>query len=171
MFHRAYQQLRSRFYDSHPNLPLDPDSEQAYRPRTMHTDWLHIAVVAFGAFFGTLARYYVGEIMTGDSGSWPWSIFFVNILGAFILGVILQTLLRHGKDEGRKRALRLMLGTGFLGSFTTYSSLAAGVVLLARGGDVSLAVSYALISVVLGVLAAAAGIQVATINHKRRVRV
>lgn len=167
MFMRIYGRFRAHFHDTHPNLPLDPDSEQAFRPRPMHTDWAHIAVVAFGAFFGTLARYYVGVALPDSKDTWPWSIFFVNILGAFILGLLLQALLHRGKDEGRRRVLRLMLGTGFLGSFTTYSSLATGVVLLMRGGAISIAVSYAITSIVLGVLAAMVGIQVATIHYKR----
>jgi fluoride exporter len=159
--------FKRRFYDSHPRLPLDPDSDQLKITRPIHTDSAHIAVVAFGAFFGTLLRYEMTMwIPVGDQG-WPTATLAINIAGAFLLGLLLQVLLHHGKDEGGRRIMRLLVGTGFMGAFTTYSSLATGTVLLTRDGHVQLAVEYALTSVIAGVIAAAAGIWVASAHHRR----
>lgn len=166
MVTEVVQRVRRRFYDSHANLPLDPDSELAYKPRPMHTDWAHIAVVAFGAFFGTYARYLVEAWLPSDTSSWPRAIFLVNLVGAFTLGLLLQMLLYRGKDNGRRRIARLMFGTGFLGSFTTYSSLAVGATLLVHGGDMVIALSYATVSVVAGLILCVCGIWSATAIEK-----
>lgn len=157
-----------KFYDSHPELPLDPDSDQFKVVRPIHTDPSHIAIVAFGAFFGTLMRYEIGLWLPAGKSDWPMATLLINVAGAFALGLLLQTLLHRGKDEGGRRILRLTLGMGFLGAFTTYSSLATGAALLANNGAIVTAILYAIISVVLGMIAAMLGIRVATAHHKRR---
>lgn len=162
------ENFRRRFYDSHPRLPLDPDSDQLQPARPMHTDWAHIVVVASGAFFGTLARYGIGLLLPTGKAGWPTAILLINILGALLLGLLLQALLHRGKDEGGRRVLRLTLGTGFLGAFTTYSSLATSTALLLRSGEAGLAIGYACVSVVLGLVACALGIWLATAHHARR---
>lgn len=77
--------------------------------------------------------------------------------GAFCLGLVLTILARLGPDEGRRRDLRLTLGTGLLGGFTTYSLLA--VQTLQRLPLLGLI--YGLASVVLGVAAAGIGVRAA----------
>lgn len=149
------------FYDSYPNLPLDPDSEQItplHRP--IHTRPSHIFAVGVGGFFGTLGRYWLG-LLIPSFPSWPMAIFCINILGAFLLGLLLESLLRQGKDEGGRRLLRLLLGTGFLGAFTTYSTLAVGSLQLLRHDSIS-ALLYLLGSICFGAIAAALGIRAAT---------
>ena len=150
-----------RFYDSYPNLPLDPDSEQlAPSHRAIHTRPSHILVVGVGGFFGALCRYGINWAVPSVR-SWPLAIFCINVLGAFLLGFLLEGLLVRGKDVGGRRLLRLLLGTGFLGAFTTYSSLTVGAVQLAQQHLLE-ALLYALLSICLGVAAAALGIRVAT---------
>ncbi len=160
--------FKRRFYDSHPNLPLDPDPDQISFVRPIHTDWAHIAIVGAGAFFGTLARYDLGLLVPNGPDGWPTATFLINISGAFLLGMLLQSLLHQGKDEGGRRIVRLTLGTGFMGAFTTYSSLATSVALLARGDRVGLAIGYGVISVVFGIVACAVGIWMASAYNKRR---
>jgi len=159
------EKFKRRFYDSHPELPLDPDSEQAITKRLPHTDGAHILVVAFGGFFGTLARYQLGLLLPVEKNGWPIMTFMINIAGAFVLGLLLESLTRRGKDEGGRRAIRLLLGTGFLGAFTTYSSLATGVVILWQNNETMLALLYGFTSLVFGVFAAALGIQIAAKRH------
>ncbi|GAB3032961.1 hypothetical protein GCM10027052_07550 [Parafrigoribacterium mesophilum] len=133
----------------------------------MHLHWRYIGLVALGGTFGTAARIGLTEALP----SWqsvPVTTVGVNILGAFLLGVLLASLTRRGGDEGTRRAARLLLGTGFLGGFTTYSALAVDTDTLVRSGQAGLAVAYALTTVVLGALAAAAGIRVATRRGGRR---
>lgn len=120
---------------------------------------LVLAVLA-GGLVGTPARYAVARTLPAPAHGWPTATFTVNLAGAFLLGVLLEALARRGDDSGRRRLLRLGLGTGFLGSFTTYSALAVDTDLLVRAHRPGLAAAYALSSVVLGVLLAAAGVAV-----------
>lgn len=118
-------------------------------------------------FSERFARYSISQWLPAHQNDWPVAIFFINIIGAFLLGLLLQALLHRGKDEGGRRILRLLIGTGFLGAFTTYSSLATGVILLAHDNAVVSAVSYATVSVVVGVIACMLGIRMATFHYTR----
>ncbi|MFJ2355694.1 fluoride efflux transporter FluC [Frigoribacterium sp. NPDC087798] len=133
----------------------------AARPRAPHLRPSLIALVALGGALGTAARVGI-TLVVPSWGAFDTAIFAINVVGAFVLGVLLERLLRSGPDEGGRRRLRLLVGTGVLGGFTTYSSLATETAALAGagGGDLVVAVLYGLLSLVLGVLAAAAGIRV-----------
>jgi CrcB protein len=85
----------------------------------------------------------------------------VNLLGAFVLGLVLEAVARRGPDAGVRRRIRLLLGTGFCGAFTTYSALAVEVDLLVRTGQPATAIAYALTTVVAGFLVCTFGIWVA----------
>jgi fluoride exporter len=64
----------------------------------------------------------------------------------------------RGSDRSHRRADRLLVGTGFLGGFTTYSALAVETDGLLRDGRVAVALTYALTTVVVGLLASLAGV-------------
>ena len=133
----------------------------AARPRALHLRPSLIALVALGGALGTAVRVGV-TLVVPSWGAFDTAIFAINVVGAFVLGVLLERLLRSGPDEGGRRRARLFVGTGVLGGFTTYSSLATETAQLAGagGGDLVVAALYGLLSLVLGVLAAAAGIRV-----------
>ncbi|KAA1373592.1 fluoride efflux transporter FluC [Aeromicrobium fastidiosum] len=115
--------------------------------------WL---VVAGGAA-GSLARYGIGEwLNTGHD--LPIGTLLVNVTGSFALGALLALLLGRGDDAGRLREARLLLGTGFLGGYTTYSALAVETDTLLRDGRIALGAAYAIGTVALGLLAALAGV-------------
>ena len=115
--------------------------------------WL---VVAGGAA-GSLARYGVSEWLT-PGHDLPVGTLVVNVTGSFVLGALLAVLALRGDDSGGRRQARLLLGTGFLGGYTTYSALAVETETLLRDGRVALGAAYAIGSVVLGLVAALAGI-------------
>jgi len=133
----------------------------AARPRAPHLRPSLIALVALGGALGTAARVGV-TLVVPSWGAFDTAIFAINVVGAFVLGLLLERLLRAGPDEGARRRARLFVGTGVLGGFTTYSSLATETASLAGagGGDLAVAVFYGLLSLVVGVLAAALGIRV-----------
>lgn len=110
-------------------------------------------LVFVGGALGTLARYGVAEGLQLDA-TWPWPTFLVNLTGSLALGLLVARV----NDPADPR--RLLLGTGVLGGYTTYSAFAVEV----AEADVSLAVAYALASVVLGTVAAAAGL---TLGRRR----
>lgn len=90
---------------------------------------LHLGLVFVGGTVGTLARWGTGRLLPADQ-PWPWAILVVNLVGSFVLGAVLDHLTALGPDAGRRRAARLLLGVGFCGAFTTYSSFATAAPLL-----------------------------------------
>ncbi|PJI84814.1 fluoride efflux transporter FluC [Luteimicrobium subarcticum] len=114
-------------------------------------------LVGAGGAVGTLLRASLGEIAPDRAGSWPWTTFTINVVGAFVLGLLLQALLRRGPDTGARRTVRLLCGTGVLGGFTTYSTFLVQDVDLLRDGSAALGLAYLAVSVVLGLVAAGAG--------------
>ncbi|HEX5455978.1 MAG TPA: CrcB family protein [Candidatus Saccharimonadales bacterium] len=159
-------------YDSHPELPLDPDVVQPGRYRwPIHlTPALQLAVF-IGGCFGTLARYGVALRLPVQDGAWPAATFAVNMIGAFLLGFLLEALARAGKDKGRRRLIRLLVGTGFIGSFTTYSSLAVEIDLLSRNGHHMTAILYAWATIIFGLILSILGIQAASMYLKQRKKI
>jgi CrcB protein len=90
----------------------------------------------------------------------PRGTFIANLVGALVLGLLVETLARRGPDKGGRRRIRLLVGAGLCGGLTTYSTLAVETDLLVRAHRDGLAAEYALLSVVAGVAAAAAGIAI-----------
>lgn len=119
--------------------------------------------VALGGTAGAAAREAVILVMP-DAGHLPWAIALANVVGAFLLGLLYAALATPPAGVPHGRRLRLLLGTGFCGGFTTYSTLALGVVLLAGSGPDGMyrAAVYALGTVFLGALATWAGTAVGT---------
>lgn len=109
------------------------------------------ALVVLGGTLGTLSRYGVGEIPY--DGLFPLATFTVNVVGSFALGALLAIAMRRKAERAR-----LLLGTGFLGGFTTYSALAVETDTLLRGDHVTLGLTYAIGSVLAGLAAALAGV-------------
>lgn len=140
-----------------PDQPLDGDTGSGGPSRPPHLRFPLVGLVALGGAAGTAVREGLSLVWPAPLGAFPVTIFVINVVGACVLGFLLETLSRRGADTGRRRGLRLLLGTGVLGGFTTYSSLAVAVASLS-GGHWGTAVAYALSSVIAGVLAAGAGI-------------
>ncbi|SHN85001.1 fluoride efflux transporter CrcB [Desulfitobacterium chlororespirans] len=73
----------------------------------------HILLVGMGGFFGAIFRYFFSKKLNGEK--LPIGTLTVNLSGAFLLGAIIGANL--------STATTLLLGTGFLGAFTTFSTL------------------------------------------------
>jgi CrcB protein len=153
------------------DLPVDPDVEgveprqkvassaardgRPRRSRWPRVHWITVAVVAAGGFVGGAARYGVGLAWSAPSGKFPWPTWGVNTAGAFILGLLLVLVLEVLPPT---RYVRALVGTGFCGGLTTFSSVATGVDQLAAHGHLSVAVGYAFGSLAAGLAAASFGI-------------
>jgi CrcB protein len=155
--------------DSHAELLTDPDAP-AKSLQPLHLRPSAMAWIFAGGIAGTALRYYIEKALPHDGASWPWATFLVNLIGAFVLGGLLEVLARLGEDSGWRRRARLCAGTGFCGAFTTYSTFALEIVLLGRHGYLGTAISYGLVSVVGGVLTAWLGIVIMGSAHRRRTR-
>ncbi|MBO1514614.1 fluoride efflux transporter FluC [Metabacillus bambusae] len=106
--------------------------------------------VAMGGACGSLLRYIISFVHPFG----PFSTLFVNILGSFLLGVITAFLIERKEKEW----LKLLLGTGFCGGFTTMSTFSLELTLLPVGQ----AVIYMLCSIILSLLVAFLGMKIAT---------
>ena len=114
-----------------------------------------LLAVFSGGFFGTIVRYLLSLLIQAHLGkSWPYDILSINITGAFVLAFI-TTLADASILIGPTR--RLVINVGFLGAYTTFSSLALGDVLLFANGRWLLALLYAFLSIVGGVVAVLVG--------------
>lgn len=131
----------------------------AVRPRPLYTRPDYLLVLVAGGAVGTLTRYLLEGAAPAQPGEWPWTTFWINVAGSFLLGSLVTALARRGADRGWRRRVRIGAGTGFCGGLTTYSTFVVEVDALLRGGWLTTAVSYALVSVVVGVLAALAGVR------------
>ncbi|MDJ0338498.1 CrcB family protein [Cryobacterium sp. PH31-O1] len=132
--------------------------------------WPYLGLVFLGGTAGTALREALGVLLPFDVAAGarlPLTTVGINLLGALLLGLLLEALVRRGRDAGGRRYLRLLLGTGLLGGFTTYSALATDSALLLQGGDIPLAVAYALGSVLLGGLATWLGIVLGAALHRQ----
>jgi CrcB protein len=117
---------------------------------------VEVLAVFVGGAAGTALRVVVG-LLVRPVDAVPVGTMGINVLGAFALGLLLAVLARGGPDAGRRRTARLLLGTGVLGGFTTFSALAVDTAALVDAGRMLGALAYGLGSVLAGVLAAAVG--------------
>lgn len=141
------------------DLPLDPEAAQPGQVRyDIHTIPILLLLTFLGGMVGTFLRYEV--VMIFPPSPLPIATFCVNMIGAFGLGVLMQLLLLRGPDEGASRMIRVALGTGCLGAFTTYSSLVLEIDTLAQAHHLYIALGYGLLTVSVGILATLLGMRV-----------
>lgn len=154
---------------AHTQLPVDPDSDvdetASGDPRPVHLRPSYLALVFVGGTIGTAAREALSLGFPPINGL-PLAIFGINILGAFLLGFLLDGLSRRGPDHGGRRTVRLLLGTGMMGGFTTYSALTVDAASLIGGGATGAGIAYGILTVVIGAGATWAGIATASATHR-----
>lgn len=117
-----------------------------------------VLVVAVGGALGTGARLAVSGLVPTTASGFPTATLVENVVGAFLLGLLLEVLLRRDDDSAGARLVRLGVGTGALGGFTTFSSLAIELERLLADGALAVAGAYAVASLALGLLACLAGV-------------
>lgn len=118
---------------------------------------IHLIYVALGGALGAMLRYLTVLGFGRLAGGFPWGTMAANIAGSLAMGLLIGWLMRRG---GSGEALRLFVGVGLLGGFTTFSAFSLDVVLLWQRGDVAGALGYGLASVLVSILALLAGLAV-----------
>ncbi|MCW2673506.1 MAG: crcB3 [Frankiales bacterium] len=116
-----------------------------------------LAAVFVGGCVGTLARYEVTETWSTPAHHFPWATFAINSSGAFALALLLVLVLEVLPPS---TYLRPLLGTGFCGAWTTFSSIVASADQLIAHGHARLGASYVVSSAVAGLAAAFVGLVV-----------
>lgn len=124
-----------------------------------------LASVFAGGALGTLCRYGFERAWPTAPGHFPTATFVINTSGALVLGLVLVVLIERLPHLAPR--LRPLLGTGFLGGWTTYSTLVVEADTLAKGGRPAMAAGYVAVTLVCGLSAAALGI---ALGRSRTVR-
>ena len=97
--------------------------------------WAAVGVVALGGALGALVRYGLGVAFPHAPGSFPWVTFAINVTGCLFIGALAVVV-------ATQRLLRLLVGTGILGGFTTFSTYVVDVQQLIGAGRAGLAMVY-----------------------------
>ncbi len=166
----------------HPGVPLDPDLDIGprggfgTRPRSrrgLRPQAVIVVSLALGGALGAIARYAISLGLPTETGRFPWGTFVVNISGSFVLGFLLIILIQQFPEA---RLARPVIGTGFIGAYTTFSTFTVESIQLVRAGDPGTAVAYVGASLVVGLLAvfigmaAARGLLRAEPRHQEEMR-
>jgi fluoride exporter len=117
-----------------------------------------IILVMSGGAIGAGLRYGLSRALPVSPGSWPWPTFAANVIGGLAMGVIAAWVLR---GDNSAESLRLFVGVGVLGGFTTFSAFSLEIMQMIERGQMGLAVGYALASVLLALGALFAGMTAA----------
>ena len=110
-------------------------------------DRQELAAIAFGGAAGALLRVALSQSYTTSSASWPWVTFAVNIAGAILLGYFVTRLQERLPLSAYRRPL---LGTGFCGALTTFSTMQLELLRMFDAHRYGLAAGYAAATIALG---------------------
>ena len=110
--------------------------------------------VGLGGGLGAWLRVIAGRLI--PSPAFPYATLAVNVLGCFAMGLLTAWLARAGGSEG----LRLLLGVGVLGGFTTFSAFSLEIVTLAQRGAIAMVAVYVAASLVGGIAALLLGLRI-----------
>ena len=115
-------------------------------------------LVAVGGAIGSLLRYYVGQWALRLMGpAFPWGTLTVNVVGCFVIGLFTELIARKFNASVE---LRLLLVTGFLGGFTTFSAFSLDAISLFERGEAVAGGVYIAASVGLSMAAVISGLAV-----------
>jgi fluoride exporter len=117
-----------------------------------------LAVIAIGGAGGATARYAISRAEPVRAGTFPLTTFSINIAGALVLAVLLESLARRAVQSWW---IRPFAAIGVLGGFTTFSTMCVEAMLLGRDGHVALGALYLIASAGAGVVVVIAGLRVA----------
>lgn len=116
-------------------------------------------LVGLGGAVGAMARYCVGALALRLAGpGWPWGTLAVNVIGGLLMGLLAGVLAARGPGG---EPVRLLLGVGVLGGFTTFSAFSLEVALMIERREWLSAGAYVTASVIVSVVALVVGLWLA----------
>jgi CrcB protein len=114
-----------------------------------------IGAVATGAGVGSVTRYLTHHYVTMRlNQDFPWATLLVNVVGSFVLGFVVAVVARDAASD----TVRLLVGVGFCGGLTTFSTFSYETHDLASSQKRRVSATYVVASVVTGLGAAAVGL-------------
>ncbi|MEN0040599.1 MAG: fluoride efflux transporter CrcB [Pseudomonadota bacterium] len=119
---------------------------------------LHIALIFLGGGAGAVSRHLVNGVALRAVGpNFPAGTLAVNVIGSLLMGLFIGWIVKSGAST----ETRLLVATGFLGGFTTFSAFSLDVANLWERGAGGVALVYVVASVILSVAAVFAGLAIA----------
>lgn len=112
-----------------------------------HLDRRELAAIYVGGVLGALARVALAQAFPVNALSWPWTTFAINVSGSFLLAY-LATRLQERLPQSTYR--RPLLGTGFCGAYTTFSTVQVEVLKMLDHDRYGQAIAYAATSIAAG---------------------
>ena len=157
--------------DLDPEVQLDLEQAPVRRGR-LPGHPLHpkvLGVIALGGFAGGLARYGLGLAFPAGHGDFPAATFGINVSGSFVLALLVVFVLEVWPPT---RYVRPLIGVGFCGAYTTFSTWMVGVDQLLAEGKTAIAAGYLFGSLAAGLAATSFGLTSgrAVVAHRRRAR-
>ncbi|MET9609677.1 CrcB family protein [Streptomyces sp. NPDC006512] len=131
--------------------PVDPDVDLHVPAQRTEPRGRVLAAVAAGGVAGACARYGAGLLWPARPGAFPWTTFWINVVGCALIGVLMALIAEGGRTA--HPLVRPFAGTGVLGGFTTFSAYALDVSRLLDEDAAAVALAYAGLTVA-GALAA-----------------
>jgi fluoride exporter len=110
-----------------------------------------VLAIAAGGALGSVLRHFLNNAVGGAAGTnFPWGIFIINILGSFVMGVLISLFALVWEPP---QAMRAFLTVGVLGGFTTFSTFSMDSVLLMERGALGASAFYVFGSVGFALIA------------------
>ncbi len=113
----------------------------------LNSDRRELVAIFLGGAAGALLRVGLGKTFSGGAPGWPWVTFAINVSGSFALAYFATRL---GERLPQSTYRRPLLGTGFCGAYTTFSTMQVEILTMLDHDRYGLAIAYALTSVVAG---------------------
>jgi CrcB protein len=117
-----------------------------------------LALIAVGGALGAPARYEIAQLVHVPKDGFPWATFWTNLSGAFVLGLFVTLIVERFPPGLHVRAF---VATGFLGAYTTFSTMAVEADLLVKDGRAGVGIWYLVVSVAAGLVVCFVGVRVA----------
>lgn len=117
--------------------------------------------VAAGGAAGSVLRYQLGRAVThlaGPANAFPWGTLAVNIIGSLMMGALVGWLARGTMAAPAAESMRLLVGVGLLGGFTTFSAFSSELVTMMHRGQALMALGYGATSLIAGMAAILIGL-------------
>jgi fluoride exporter len=121
---------------------------------------MNVIAVGIGGFFGAILRYSVGKVMPSPSGL-PFGTLVINLLGCLFLAWFFTITAKRWNIHPN---LKLAIGTGFTGAFTTFSTFSVETLNLLKNQQYFIALLYVLLSIIGGIALALVGAKLASMN-------